>query len=121
MNRNYDFLDIPVLNKKRTGKQLKYFIEKNNLRPIDIQKYLNLTCIQTVYRWLNGVNIPSTDNLYALSWLFDVKIDDMLMGNAKEIPQYISIKKNRIYLLTYYIKLQTKLINNLQNVNLTIK
>ncbi len=79
MKKDYNFFNIPVLCKKRTGKQLKYFMEKNNLKPVDIQKYLGLTCIQTVYRWMGRVNIPSVDNLYALSWLFHVKIDDILV------------------------------------------
>ncbi len=110
VNKDFNSLDIPVLCKKRTGKRLKYFMEKNNLKPVDIQKYLGLTCVQTVYRWMEGVNIPSIDNLYALSWLFRVKIDDILVGNRKEIPQYISNKRNALHLIIYYEKLQGKLV-----------
>ena len=55
----------------------------NNLTPRDIQEYLGLTCIQTVYRWLEGINIPSIDNLYALSELFHVPIDTMISGNRQ--------------------------------------
>ena len=71
----------------------------------DIQKYLGLTCVQTVYRWLDGINIPSIDNLYALSQLFGVKVDDMLAGNRKIISSYISYKKY-FRLLMYYDRIK---------------
>lgn len=47
----------------------------------DIKEYLNLTCVQSVYHWIEGKSLPSVDNLYALSTLFNVKIDDMICGN----------------------------------------
>jgi len=52
------------------------------MNPVDIQTYLGLSCVQTVYRWLDGTNIPSVDNLYALSSLLHV---DM------ELVDYLSI------------------------------
>jgi len=47
----------------------------------DIQQYLGLSCVQSVYRWLNGYSMPTIDHLYALSELFQMPIDDMVMGN----------------------------------------
>ena len=33
--------------------------------------------VQSVYHWLDGKAVPSVDNLYALSVLFNVKLDDI--------------------------------------------
>lgn len=56
--------------------------------PVDIQEYLGLSCVQTVYRWLEGINIPSVDNLYALSQMFNIPMDAMIGGNRKNLEFY---------------------------------
>lgn len=94
-------MQFPVIDKKRTAERIKLFMYCNCLKPADIQKYLGLTCVQTVYRWLDGINIPSIDNLYALSQLFGVKIDDMLAGDRKLLSPRTSCK-NCCHLLMYY-------------------
>ena len=77
---------FPVIDKKMTGKCLKKLMRQNGLTPKDIQRYLSLSCVQTVYRWFSGVNIPSIDNLYALSQLYGVEVDGMVkfFENSKE-------------------------------------
>lgn len=73
----------PIIDKIGTATKIRYLMEQNCLKPTDIQSYLGLTCVQTVYRWLEGINIPAIDNLYSLSQLFGVKIDDMIAGNRE--------------------------------------
>lgn len=74
---------IPMIDKKKTGRQLKYFMRKCGFTPRDIQEYLSLSCVQTVYRWFAGVNVPSIDNLYALSILFGTGIDALVAGDQE--------------------------------------
>ncbi len=71
---------FPFIDKKLTGIRLQFWMRVNNLTPKDIQQYLSLTCVQTVYRWLEGVNLPSVDNLYALARLFNTRIDYLVVG-----------------------------------------
>ena len=59
-------------------------MEKRGMSPADIQIYLDLSCVQTVYRWLDGTNIPSVDNLYALSCLLRVDMDRLVAGTADD-------------------------------------
>ena len=94
-----------MIDRKRTAERIKFYMRYNSIKPADIQKYLGLTCVQTVYRWLDGINIPSIDNLYALSQLFDVKVDDMLAGNRKNISPYIPYRKY-FRLLMYYDRIR---------------
>jgi hypothetical protein len=47
---------IPTIDKHNTAKRISHFMKSNGLKPVDIQAYLSLTCVQTVYRWLEGIN-----------------------------------------------------------------
>lgn len=71
---------IPTIDKRATGLRLKELVKQHNLEAKDIQRYLSLGCVQTVYRWFEGVNLPTLDNLYALSGLFGISMDDMVVG-----------------------------------------
>lgn len=62
-----------------TGQRLRDMIAKKGYSIKDIQKKLNLSCPQPVYRWLNGQNMPSLDNLYMLSSILDTPMEDLLM------------------------------------------
>ena len=82
----------PVIDKVKTGKQLKQLIKNKGYTIKDIQQYLSLSCIQTIYRWFDGINIPSVDNLYALSALLQVPVDRLLIGNREEDSRYMVTK-----------------------------
>lgn len=86
----------PTINKAKTGERIEKLMKSSGKTPRDIQKYLGLTCVQSVYRWLEGINIPSIDNFYALSQLFQITIDEMIVGNRERYicdMQYISVQK----------------------------
>ena len=71
---------IPELNKRETGIQLRRIMDKHGISVKDVQHYLGLGSVQSVYHWLNGISMPTVDNLYALSELFQVPIDDIICG-----------------------------------------
>lgn len=98
-------MQYPTIDAKQTARRIKFFMRYRHLNPSDIQKYLGLACVQTVYRWLSGINIPNVDNLYALSCLFGVRIDDMLTGNRDTELFGLSYKKY-FHLLIYCEKLE---------------
>lgn len=76
---------IPLIDKKQTGINLRRIMDECGFTVKDVQQYLRLGSIQSVYHWLNGISMPSVDNLYALSYLFQVSVDDMLCGSRKRI------------------------------------
>lgn len=99
---------FPTINVKETGLNLHRIMDKRGIAPKDIKKYLNLGTVQSVYNWCNGLNMPTIDNLYALSQLLQVPIDEIICGNRKAIiPEPIVIIENprtrRLY--TYYRQL----------------
>ena len=48
----------------------------------DLQDYLGLETPQAIYHWQNGRNLPSVDNLYALSKLWGVPMNEILVEQA---------------------------------------
>ena len=51
------------------------------ITPKDVQEYLGLGCVQSVYRWIDGVNMPTIDNLYAISELLQDTIDAIVSAH----------------------------------------
>ena len=99
---------FPTINLRETGINLQRIMDKRGFTPKDIKEFLNLGSIQTIYNWCNGLNMPTVDNLYALSQLLQVSIDEIICGNRKAIiPEPIIIIENprtrRLY--TYYKQL----------------
>lgn len=95
----------PVINIYGTGQKIKQIMQQQNITVRTIQEYLGLATPQSIYHWFSGRNMPSVDNLYALSELFGVSVDAMLCGNRKQkfcFEKY-SFKK-RVY--AYYEKIK---------------
>lgn len=76
----------PIIDKKRTGIHLRKLMDQRGLSVKDVQKYLGLGSVQSIYHWLNGLSLPTVDNLYALSELFQMPVDEMLCGNRRYVP-----------------------------------
>ena len=99
---------FPIINKRETGVNLRRIMDMRGITPKDVQEYLGLGCVQSVYRWTDGVNMPTIDNLYALSELLQVPIDAIVRGNRAPIePDIIEkpldVRERR--LCAYYKKL----------------
>ena len=98
---------FPTINLRETGINLHRIMDKRGITPKDIKEYLHLSSVQSVYNWCNGLNMPTIDNLYALSQLLRVPIDAIICGNRKAImpePIVIDNARNR-RLYTYYKKI----------------
>ncbi|MBR1814555.1 MAG: helix-turn-helix transcriptional regulator [Lachnospiraceae bacterium] len=76
----------PKIDNVATGRQIKKWMEKRGLTVEDVRKYLSLGCVQSIYHWLNGQCLPSMDNIYALSELLQVSVDELIVGDRKYFP-----------------------------------
>ena len=94
---------IPTIDKRQTGINLRKLMDARGFTVKDVQQYLELGSVQSVYHWLNGLSMPTIDNLYALSELFEIPIDDMVCGNKRELTDRPKQKK---YLRIYYEKIR---------------
>ena len=72
----------PVIDMCATGAHIKELMDAREVTVRDVQKAMGLTAPQAVYRWLKGSNMPSVDNLFALSRYLDVSMEDVLVEKA---------------------------------------
>ena len=76
---------FPEIDKEKTGERIRFLMELRGLTVKDVCKALSLGCVQAVYKWMDGVNLPSLDNIYCLSALFQVPIDAMVCGKETSV------------------------------------
>ncbi|MBQ2986352.1 MAG: helix-turn-helix transcriptional regulator [Tyzzerella sp.] len=54
-------------------------MKKSGYTVKDIQEYLQLSCPQPIYRWFKGMMLPTVDHLYALSILFGIHMEELIV------------------------------------------
>ena len=94
---------IPLIDKKKTGIHLRRIMDSLGITVKDVQQYLNLGSVQSIYHWLNGQSMPTIDNLYALSELFQIPIDAMVCGNRKPIQTEYVLKNQTTQLRRMHV------------------
>ena len=67
------------IDQEKTGKKLKIMLEAAGYDVKYIQKYLHLSCPQSIYRWHKGKVLPSVENMAALSRLLQIHMEDLLV------------------------------------------
>ena len=72
----------PVIDMRATGTHIKELMDTRELSVQDVQEALGLASPQAVYRWLCGSNLPSVDNLFALSRYLNVQMEDVIVEKA---------------------------------------
>ncbi len=77
-------MNYPVLNLEETGKRIKALRRERHMKVEDISNFMGFESPQAVYKWQSGKSMPTVDNLFALSVLFRVPIDAILVGDRSE-------------------------------------
>ena len=75
--------EVPQIDVYKTGQNIKHIAWLKEMTVKDIQEYLGLAAVQSVYHWFAGRSLPTVDNLYALSELFGVPMDVRAHFRAK--------------------------------------
>ena len=76
-------MQYPVLDPKATGKHIKELRIKLNIKVSDMARYMGFESEQAIYKWQRGESLPTVDNLYALSKLFNTTVDEILVGEDR--------------------------------------
>lgn len=73
------------LDAVQTGRKIDSAIKQSGYSIRELQEMLGLSCPQPIYRWIRGHTLPSIDNLYMLSRILKVPMDELLVpsGNGK--------------------------------------
>lgn len=72
-------IPYPVIDLRKTGQNIKHLREERNISVSALQEYLGLASQQAIYNWQRGICLPTVDHLCALSHLFSVPMDDILI------------------------------------------
>ena len=67
-----------------TGKRIHHVMTEKGYSVKNIQNMMDLSCPQPVYKWIHGQTLPCVDNLYRLSRLFDMHMEDLLVERKTE-------------------------------------
>lgn len=68
----------------RSGQRLHSVMFTNGYSVREIQEILHLSCPQSIYKWIHGTTLPSVDNLYMLSKLFNMHMEELLVEKNTE-------------------------------------
>jgi transcriptional regulator with XRE-family HTH domain len=85
-----------VLDMARTGENLRNIMLSKGFTVKDVQEFLRLGSVQSIYRWFDGKSMPTIDNLYVLSDLFCMPVDAMLIGNRKYVYDFQDVLYFRV-------------------------
>ncbi|MGP1589143.1 helix-turn-helix transcriptional regulator [Oribacterium sp. oral taxon 102] len=69
----------PVIDVEKTGKRIEELRKKRGFKVREIAVLMGFQEPQAVYKWQQGKALPSLDNLFALSRLFDVRMEDIIV------------------------------------------
>ncbi|MBQ1388759.1 MAG: helix-turn-helix transcriptional regulator [Clostridia bacterium] len=83
---------FPTIDLYATGQNIVRLRKECGLSVRDVQQFFGFTEPQAVYKWQQGKSLPSVDNLLALSVLFNVSMDDILVRVGGKTPT--GTKKN---------------------------
>ena len=72
-------LDFPVIDMVATGKNILSLRREKGFTVRDLQEYFGFEEPQAIYRWQYGKTLPSVDNLYALSAILGVPMEEILI------------------------------------------
>ena len=77
----------PVIDLVATGKNISRLRKAQGLSVSELQEYFGFDAPQAIYKWQQGKSLPSIDNLYALSEMLGVSMNEILVPVFQIVPQ----------------------------------
>jgi len=74
---------IPVIDMMKTGQNIIILRKKAGLSVRDLQDAFGFGTPQAIYKWQQGLALPTIDNLVVLADLLGVKIDDIIVTDKQ--------------------------------------
>ena len=78
-------VSFPVIDPAATGRNIMRLRLEQGLTVRDVQVFFGFEEPQAIYKWQSGKSLPTVDNLYALSALLDVQMDEILVAAKPEL------------------------------------
>lgn len=75
-------MTIPFVDMKQTGQNISVLREQRGITVKQLQHMMGFGTPQAIYKWQHGESLPTVDNLVALSAIFAVPIDTILVTST---------------------------------------
>ena len=72
-------MNLPVIDMARTGQNIGRLRKQAGLSVKDLQDIFGFATPQAIYKWQQGVALPTIDNLVVLAAVLQVRMDDILV------------------------------------------
>ena len=72
-------MNYPVIDMQATGTNIKKLRKRNEYSVANLQEYFGFEYPNAIYKWQKGESLPTVDNLLALSVLFHVSMNEILV------------------------------------------
>ncbi|MDE7058913.1 MAG: helix-turn-helix domain-containing protein [Lachnospiraceae bacterium] len=71
-------VNLPTINMIRTGQNIHRLRKQAGLTVRNLQDIFGFATPQAIYKWQQGVALPTIDNLVVLAAVLQVRLDDIL-------------------------------------------
>ena len=75
-------VNLPVIDMIRTGQNIGRLRKQAGLSVRDLQDVFGFATPQAIYKWQQGVALPTIDNLVVLAAVLQVRMDDILVTDT---------------------------------------
>ena len=76
-----EMLTIPIIDMVKTGQNIIILRKNAGLSVRDLQDAFGFGTPQAIYKWQQGLALPTIDNLVVLAALLGVGMDDIIVTN----------------------------------------
>lgn len=75
-------VNVPVIDMIKTGQNISRLRKQAGLSVRDLQDIFGFATPQAIYKWQQGVALPTIDNLVVLAAVLQVRMDDILVTDT---------------------------------------
>ncbi len=75
-------VNLPTIDMIRTGQNIARLRRQAGLSVRDLQDIFGFATPQAIYKWQQGVALPTIDNLVVLAAVLQVRMDDILVTDT---------------------------------------
>lgn len=75
-------VNLPVIDMIGTGQNIARLRKQAGLSVRDLQDVFGFATPQAIYKWQQGVALPTIDNLVVLAAVLQVRLDDILVTDT---------------------------------------
>lgn len=94
---------FPVIDPVATGENIVRLRKTRGLTVRDLQAYFGFEEPRAIYKWQHGASLPTVDNLYALSVLLEVPMDEILVPARSKLNMIVCEQQARACCSTVFI------------------